>query len=348
MTMRTLTDALILLTLVTLGHGRALVGAARDARAPSSAPQVILVVADGLRWQEVFRGADSTLLFSSAADDAARGRYWRPSAAERRATLMPFLWNTIARQGQLLGNRDIGGSARVTNDQWFSYPGYNEMLVGYPDARINSNHVGPNPNVTVFEWLHRDRAFRGRIGVFGMWNTFADIFNVRRSGLPVQHFDTDAVTHAAALRHLQRVAPGAVFVGFGATDDYAHKGRYDLVLDATRDIDRYIESLWETAQRSPATRGRTTLIVVADHGRGRTARDWTDHGRKIEGSDETWMAIIGPGVPALGQARAAITLSQVAATVAGALGRDYRRAVPRAAPAYLGQSQTKTAAVAAP
>ena len=347
--MRTLTDGLILLALATLVHGRSLTRVAREpARAGAGERQVILVVADGLRWQEVFRGADSSILFSKAGDDEARRRYWRASAAERRAALMPFLWSTVASRGQLVGDRDIGSASRVTNDQWFSYPGYNEMLVGYPDARINSNLVGPNPNVTVFEWLQRDRALRGRIAVFGMWDTFEDIFNVRRSGLPVQHFETDAGTQSAALRHLERVAPGALFVGFGATDDLAHKGRYDRVLDAAHDIDHYVAELWAAAQRSPATRGRTTLIVVADHGRGRTVRDWTDHGRKVEGSDETWMAILGPDIPAAGERRVSITLAQTAATVAASLGRDYRHAVPRAAPAYFGQSQTKTAAVVAP
>jgi hypothetical protein len=135
------------------------------------------------------------------------------------------------------------------------------------------------------------------------------------------------------MRHLERVAPGALFVGFGATDDLAHKGRYDRVLDAAHDIDRYVGELWAAAQRSPATRGRTTLIFVADHGRGRSESDWTDHGRKVPGSDETWMAIIGPDIPAVGEARASIVLAQTAATVAAGVGRDYRASVRRAAPA---------------
>src|SRR5687768_8760611 len=77
---------------------------------PDRETHVILVVADGLRWQEVYKGADSVLLFHSDAvprsADAARRRYWRRTPAERRAALMPFLWSTVARQGQLFGNRD--------------------------------------------------------------------------------------------------------------------------------------------------------------------------------------------------------------------------------------------------
>ena len=333
--MRAIADLAILFALAVVMHADGLFGqrAHRESDAPPS-QHVILVVSDGLRWQEVFRGADSTILFGPQGSEVARRRFWRGSARARREALMPFLSRTVAREGMVAGNRDVGSVARVTNDKWFSYPGYNEMLVGFPDPRIGSNRVGPNPNVTVFEWLAKESGYTGRVAAFGMWDTFRDIFNVRRSGIPVQHFSTDAVTHAAALRHLERVMPGAMFVGYGATDDFAHKGRYDLVLDAAHAVDRYLAELWERAQATPDFRGRTTLIVVADHGRGRTARDWTDHNRDVPGSDETWIAMIGPGIGG-GDILGPVTLSQVAATVAAAVGEDYRASVTRAAPALL-------------
>ena len=52
---------------------------------------------------------------------------------------------------------------RVTNGLKFSYPGYNETLCGFPDPRIDRNEYGPNPNVTVLEWLNRKPAFQGRV-----------------------------------------------------------------------------------------------------------------------------------------------------------------------------------------
>src|SRR6185503_9963613 len=213
-----------------------------------SGRNVILVVSDGLRWQEVFAGADSAILFGDPAmlggnGNALRRKYWRASAAERRAALMPFVWGTVARSGELLGNRVLSSDVDVTNPMKFSYPGYNEMLVGVPDERIDRNDFGPNPNVTVFEWLNRRRELRGRVAAFGMWDTFQDIFNVKRSHLPVADFDTDAGTSAAALAYLEQHEPRAMFVGFGATDDLAHQKRYDLVLDATLAIDGYVSML---------------------------------------------------------------------------------------------------------
>jgi len=120
---------------------------------------VVLIVSDGLRWQEVFTGADPTLLNEAHGgiwdkEENLRREFWRDDPAERRRALLPFLWSTVAVRGQIFGNQALGSVARVTNGLAFSYPGYNEMLTGHPDARINSNEFGPNPNVSVLEWLN--------------------------------------------------------------------------------------------------------------------------------------------------------------------------------------------------
>ena len=95
---------------------------------------VVLVTADGVRWQEVFRGADETLLNQKDGGvsdvDALRRDFWRRTPEARREALMPFLWSVVARQGQIYGNRDKGSPAKVANGMNFSYPGYNELLTG--------------------------------------------------------------------------------------------------------------------------------------------------------------------------------------------------------------------------
>ncbi len=104
---------------------------------------VILVIADGVRWQEVFTGADPTLLTDAGgnwtAPDELKHKYWNDDPRVRRRLLFPFLWDTVATQGQLFGNQQAGSIARVTNAFWFSYPGYNEMATGAADIRIDSN-----------------------------------------------------------------------------------------------------------------------------------------------------------------------------------------------------------------
>ena len=148
---------------------------------------IVLIVIDGLRWQEVFRGPDPSLMNQEHGGveniDQLRHDFSRATPAESRAAVMPFLWKVVAQQGQIFGNQDKKSVAKVANGQAFSYPGYNEMLAGFPDARIDKNEFGPNPNVTVFEWLNGMPAYRGRVAVFGTWSVFNDIFNVKRSAL---------------------------------------------------------------------------------------------------------------------------------------------------------------------
>ena len=62
---------------------------------------VVLIVSDGLRWQEVFTGAEEDLLNDKAggswmSEEDLRKRYWRDTPAARRAALFPFLWGTVA------------------------------------------------------------------------------------------------------------------------------------------------------------------------------------------------------------------------------------------------------------
>ena len=105
-----------------------------------------MIVLDGLRWQEVFDGPEHDLFnskYGSVQDERQlRKDFWRDTPEEGRAALMPFMWNTIAKQGQIYGNQHKGSIAQVTNGYKFSYPGYNEMTTGYPNHAINSNESG--------------------------------------------------------------------------------------------------------------------------------------------------------------------------------------------------------------
>src|ERR1700689_3474723 len=71
---------------------------------------VVLIVSDGLRWQEVFTGADPELLNEANGgiwdrEEDLRREFWRESPEERRKALFPFLWPTVAVHGQIFGNQ---------------------------------------------------------------------------------------------------------------------------------------------------------------------------------------------------------------------------------------------------
>lgn len=331
---------------------------------------LLLVTLDGLRWQEVFRGPDEAFInkefggITDAASFAKLNEIYQPlTPLERRKRMMPFLWSEVATRGQLYGNRDRNSPMRVTNPIWISYPGYNEMLCGFPDPRIVNNAPIPNTNVTVLEWLNQRPDFAGRIVPLAAWNVFGAIFNVSRSHLPLwltnQHSDPatasprlleierwmddiptksrdehyDGFVHHAALDFIDTHHPRVLFVGFGEADTNGHRRAYDRYVDSIQRTDRFIRELWEKLQSLPQYRGSTTLIVTTDHGRGASPADWANHNTQSPGSDETWLAVLGPDTPALGERHdtAMVVTAQLAATVAKLLGTDYHAAEPRSA-----------------
>lgn len=325
---------------------------------------VFLIVSDGLRWQEVFTGAEAALMTKEAGGvretNSLRKEFWRDTPEARREALLPFFWSEIARHGQLFGNQTKGNIVKVANGKNFSYPGYNEMLTGSGDPRIDSNSKKPNPNVTVFEWLNGKPSLRGKVAVLGTWDVFPYIFNIERSRLPIWPGDEPAfekeriqspeaviefmrdttpvwedVTFDSHLIHtatdyVKRKRPGLMFVGFGETDEWAHSGRYDLYLRAARHMDGYVRRLWELAQSLPQYRGTTTFIILADHGRGSGLEEWKSHSEKIPSSEADWIAVIGPDTPPLGERTGgeSQTISQIAATIGALFGEDYPAAFP--------------------
>lgn len=334
--------------------------------ASNKSENVIFVMTDGLRWQEVFHGADITLMNKQAGGvedvPALKNVYWSDSKEERRKMLMPFVWNTVAESGQIYGDRDRQSDAVVTNGLNFSYPGYSEALCGFADPRVKSNDKVLNPNVTVLEWLNDQAAFHGKVAAFSAWDLFPFILNSARAKFPVNSgyepfrllpdsqnvfllnqlkqdqprvWDEepfDALPFYTALEYLKTRKPKVLFVSLGETDDWAHSGKYDLYLHATHRADQYLKALWETVESLPEYRGRTTIVFGTDHGRG-LGPEWTTHGEKVPEAKYVWMMFMGPDTRALGD-RAGIrpvTESQIAGTIAALLGQNYRAGVSHSA-----------------
>ncbi|MBV9674844.1 MAG: sulfatase-like hydrolase/transferase [Acidobacteriaceae bacterium] len=323
---------------------------------------VIFVMTDGLRWQELFHGADAALINEDqgGVKDVSRLRikYWRESERERRAALMPFLWTNVVNQGQIYGNLDLHSDMYLTNGLNFSYPGYSEALTGTADSRVNSNDKVSNPNVSVLEWLNKKPEYHGLIAAFTAWDVFPSILNVKRSGLLVnagwdpflllpgnhristlnllkrdgpRYWDEepfDAIPFYTALEYLKHKRPRVLFVSLGETDDWAHEKRYDLYLHAAHRADQYLQILWNTAQSLPQYRNKTTLLFATDHGRGEGSQ-WTTHGEKVTEAKHVWLMVVGPDTPAKGEQRnTAVTQNQLAATIAALLGQNFHSTFP--------------------
>ena len=74
------------------------------------------------------------------------------------------------------------------------------------------------------------------------------------------------------------------------------------------------------------------MLITTDHGRGRTPSDWRDHGEKVAGAGDTWMAFVSPRMTQRGEWRQhpPIETRQVAATLIEWLGLDWRDYDPHA------------------
>jgi hypothetical protein len=331
--------------------------------------RIVLVTLDGVRQQELFGGLDVEALRSTLAEKetleahAAYKRFFVVSPDERRKKLMPFFWGTLmAEHGSIAGNRAIGSTVKLTNRHWFSYPGYAEILLGIAhDDTIASNDPTRNPYVTVLEGIRDKLALpRERVATFASWGVFnaiaehtehATFINAGLEAyehsdplvrqLSAMQFESlppwdvvrhDAYTFRLAMAHLASARPRVLYLAFDETDDWAHDGKYGRLLDAYARIDGYLRELWTWLQSQPDYKGRTHLLMTTDHGRGRTSTDWRNHGAKVEGSEDVFIAFVSPAVRARGEWRghAPLTTSQIAATLARWMGVDWKAMSPGA------------------
>jgi hypothetical protein len=332
----------------------------RPSVSPGISPvqNLFIITIDGFRWQEIFSGADSGLINDekfTTDSSTMKMMYWARTPEERRERLMPFFWNVFAKKGQIYGNRNFNNKVNVSNFYSISYPGYSEIFSGNTDFTIATNMKRKNPNTNVLEYLNRKKDFKDKVVVFTSWNVFPFILNKERSDIKInsgyEDFDTgtgdsseeslvnkvqDGVYHKRATRHdeltfvgakeyIDKYKPRVLFLGFGETDEEAHHGRYDMYLERATQIDKMIEELWHYVQSTPEYKGNTTFLLTTDHGRGNSPSRWSDHAFFINGSSQTWLAIMGPHITPLGEMKneEQIYQKQVAQTIANLVGENF-------------------------
>jgi len=330
----------------------------------SDQPNVFLITLDGFRWQELFGGAkDSMIANRKLSPDSAKvaDLFLATNDKDARKKLMPFMWDVIAKEGQIWGNRTLGSEVTSTNRFWFSYPGYNEILTGLSDPLINSNDKVYNQNITVLETLSKMPQYRNKVAAFASWDVFPFIINDKRSGIPVNagfeiakskklsskeiflnelqpkipspwsSVRLDAFTHGYMMEYIKKSHPKIVYVSYGETDDFAHDGRYDHYLMSANRTDAFIQDLWTNIQKDPFYKINTNLIITTDHGRGHSPmQEWKSHGTIYKGSNEIWLAVLGPKFKSLGEVKNSkpIFQSQIAATLAKLMGLDLQKSDP--------------------
>lgn len=347
---------------------------ASSAGAEMHTRNVVLVTLDGVRVQELFSGLDPAIAEHAAADEysdieLARERYWRDTPRARREALMPNFWTRLVPMGVVYGNAQAGSRVTVENAVKWSSPGYAELLTGKPQPDILDNTLVRYPHVTVLEHVRESLALDfHEVAQFGSWDGFrmiaasrddAFLMNGAYDALPErlsspemdelvalrrqvmglwEESSNDVLTMQLATAYLERHEPRLVWIGLGQSDDWAHADRYDRLLDYLHLADGMLGDLWDTLQSLPQYRDRTTLVITTDHGRGRRGEDWAEHDESIPGSEDVWIAVIGPDTPDSGDIAPAPPLVQgaVAATILELFGLAREDFDPEARPAVPG------------
>lgn len=327
---------------------------------------VILITIDGARYQEIFGGFDAEL-YKKIDEDAEKKDVFKTfsgaTAEARREKMMPFFWQVwMKNNGSVAGNPDLKSEAQTTNKMFFSYPGYSEILTGEAhDDSIKSNRFVQNKFPSFLQFLQTKLKLNfNQVASFASWNTMNAIatnkpgaflinagFEAYKSSeretqlISAAQFETptpwDAVRHdyytfRLAMAHLKKYHPRVLHIGFGEIDDWAHNKRYDLMIKTFRRNDDFFKELWQFLESDRQYKGKTTIIITTDHGRGATEKNWNSHGEKVPEARNIWMAFISPDSALRGEWKNAETLyqNQIAATLCKYLGFDYAEQNPNA------------------
>lgn len=331
---------------------------------------VILITLDGVRIQDIFGGLDDVIALHDEQDvysetPQARVRYAGSSTRQRAMALMPFFWGTLAPQGIVLGSTLDGNHVKVQNQVLWSSPGYAELLTGQPQPEVVNNSSVRHGNRTALEIAKEQLNLGyGQVVEFGSWGGFKlaaasqdDAFlmvgpydgvpealstpeidylaGLRKQVMGLwEEGSNDVLTFRMAQAYLKAQQPRVMWLALVNSDDWAHADRYDRYLAYLHLVDSLLGELWATLQSIDQYRDKTTLIITTDHGRGRQGSDWAEHEINIPGSDDIWIAVIGPDTPDIGVVSAAYTVyqGQVAATLLELLAVDYRLLGEGAAP----------------
>jgi len=318
----------------------------------NNTPNIILITLDGVRWQEVFNGVDLELIENKKFTKNSallKEMFLSDDNKKRQQKLLPFFGNYINKKGILIGNKNEGSVLKLTNDQLFSYPGYNEILTGFADSSITSNDKIYNKNKTILELLNSNENYSGRVAAFCSWDVFPFIINDKRSGVPVsagysnlesdklsklesfiENYQTmmplfrdnvryDLFTHILSMEHIRNRTPKAVYISYDETDSFSHAGSYDDYIGSLHNTDKMIEELWTYLQDQPFYKDNTYMFITTDHGRGDgdvTNSMWTNHGSGVSGCEYTWLAILGPGLKKSGLIKGEFYANQIVPTIA--------------------------------
>lgn len=255
---------------------------------PYRTERIVLVVIDGVRYSE--------------------------SLGDSTRSVMPHLWNELAPAGTI-------NHCFFNDGETETFAGHAALLTGvyrdYPNWALNFFGLRihrPRPeDPTLFEYFRkatgapRDAlwvvASKFKLGNFdhSSHEEYGEEFGGEQAAgkgftLPGTGNRWDESTWEKVLEVIADHSPRILVINLADPDRRAHDGDWEGYLEAIRENDGRIASLWGFLQRDPTYQGKTALIVTADHGRHPDTVDggFREHGDECPGCRHILLAALGP------------------------------------------------------
>jgi hypothetical protein len=272
-------------------------------KSPANNANVIFVTLDGVRWEEVFHGADPGQTLDS------------------NSQVFSFLTGPLADRGVLIGDKARGETVRVGNNYFNSLPGYQSIMAGAAQP-CRSNLCGRTPVETMQERIALDLNLKPeQVATISSWEkiayavehvegaTFVNagnrplliggrdplsaedaLVNEQQVKDPAPWKDArrDKYTVAHALNYLKAKRPRFLYISLNDSDEWGHRGKYDNYISTLRQQDAWLKEIVATLDTMGEYGRNTTLIVTTDHGRGE-GNDWSEHGAGFADSGSVWI-----------------------------------------------------------
>ncbi len=263
-----------------------------EGSSPQTPANVILVMLDGVRWQEFLKA----------------GRSGKP--------IFEYVQSTVSRGGTIFPDD------RVSNPYLVSLPAYQSIFAGAVQP-CDGNACGRITTETFLERAVRElRLSPKKVATIASWNTIACAVEsrpkttfVNAGDIPLhdgiidsEHRENnrrqetvkwasqskrsyarlDEHTFRHALTYLKRHRPNFLFISLLDSDAHGHDRDFHAYLSTLRRYDHWLKELAATLDSMGEYSRKTAVIVTTDHGRGKGARNWSDHGPNVPEARRIW------------------------------------------------------------
>lgn len=219
-------------------------------KAHNNQQNVILVILDGIRWQDFFN--DPSYTFNS--DDSP---YFQS------------LWQAINTHGFAIGNRQESSFMSVITYAW-SLPSYQSMFAGYA-LPCNHNDCDASEALGFHQNIKETLALNDQqVAIFSYWKNLARAENPERVNIirPELETQTDAKTITSAFNYLDKNTPRLMTIVLGEADHVAHRFRKDAYTQQLGNYELFSKALIENVRKKGQDYAdNTTIIFTTDHGR---------------------------------------------------------------------------------